>query len=87
MVAVMAACIATWSFSHKAVLKAQQLLSGNATSLDAVEEAIARMIKYFAIKFRLFNRGSDSYIAVHEKGRGTIIDKMTKQITSVSGEP
>jgi len=38
----MAACIGTWSFSHSAVLKAQHLLSANASSLDAVEDAIAR---------------------------------------------
>ena len=39
------ACVGTWSFSQPAVLKAQQLLTASATSLDAVEEAIARMLK------------------------------------------
>ena len=42
-VANMAACIGTWSFSHTAVVRAQQLLSANTTSLDTVEEAIARI--------------------------------------------
>ena len=68
----MAACIATWSFSHPAVLKAQQLLSTNATSLDAVEEAIARTINMLELNFSRFNCNSDLFIRVHEKGRGTV---------------
>jgi len=68
----MAACIATWSFSHTAVLKAQQLLSTNATSLDAVEEAIARMSKLYVF----ISVGSAviliRLITVQENGRGTV---------------
>jgi len=40
----MEACIGTWTFSHSALLRAQQLLSDNIRSLDAVEEAIAGML-------------------------------------------
>jgi len=64
----MAACIATWNFSRSAVLRAQQLLSANANSLDAVEEAIARVLNVSALNLNVFNCYYHPFCTVPIKG-------------------